>query len=197
MEKLYVVNGKIMPSDEFSYRDTYFSLTFDLKSEVGAIKKASSDYWVLITNIEGAAEMHKSQKSFGDKEAYYQHYRTFELCLERLNKISKWPVELINDDDHRNLILYYKMEESGELEFVPKSKIPVLKQLLIDNYQITPGAEFKLELYFEYLKKGNLQFAENVLNATIYKHILQLHTTRMIHEKSIIRPEDIPDFDIE
>ena len=197
MEKLFVVNGRIMPSDEFTYLDTYYSLTFDFKNEVGAIKRASGEFWVLTTTIEGAEEMHKSKTSLGDKEAYYQHYRTFELCLERLKKICKWSVEVINDDDQRNLILYYKIDEPGELGFVPKSKIPVLEQLLVDNYRITPGAEFKLELYLESLKKGKVQFVDSVLNATIYKHIMQLHTARMINEKSIIRPEDIPDFDNE
>ncbi len=76
--------------------------------------------------------------------------------------------------------------------------------LATKDFSLTPGADYKLELYMLSKEKGSIKFTDSVVNGTTFKFILDKHSERIEQlerqlesEKSIIRPEDIPDFEID
>lgn len=195
--KLYLVQGGIGNSENPDL-DFYLIMYSDLKGNWGYIGKKGKNYWKLYTIIG------KSPIVLGSSENHY-YFKNFEQCIEKLQELSGCEIEiqyiLTNEDIY---------ETDDDIKSVAGSSIyssdKSLDELInSQNWSLTPGANYKLELFLDYMNsRAKIQFSDNVINGTTFHIISNRHSARIEDlkrqieiEKYLIRPEDIPDFDIE
>ncbi|MEO8771254.1 MAG: hypothetical protein ABI402_14260 [Ferruginibacter sp.] len=198
MEKLYVLKGGLKKRENIIEEETFYLLTYDLKGNVGYIGRRSKILWRLYTIIGGG-----TIKNSNADDWRYHHFETFKECIEKLKLISKVPVEVIDNVLNESTVpINTNVQIASSYNNIPKLDESVLEQIAKMGFQITPGAVYKLELYLESLKDKPVVFARNVENATVYNSIFTCHQgrleelkARLKNEESIIRPDDIPDFE--
>ena len=197
MEKIFLVKGGLTNTPDMPIKDDFYLITKDFKTNNGYIGKRSNKLWRLYTPIG------YNNTVPGSKSNYYHHYPTFEECVEKLKQLYQSLIEIV-DNYYKEKISLAKTEmqvEYGPIGYTPWNENSALSQLFDANFTLTPGANFKLELFLESSNDEGIIFSQQVTNATTFNMIMQLHKERieklkaeLQSEMSIIRPEDIPNF---
>ena len=197
MEKIFLVKGGLANTPDNPIKDDFYLITKDFKRNHGYIGKRSDKVWRLYTPLG------YNKSVTGGKSNYYHHYPTFEECVEKLKELSQSSIDIV-DNYYREKISLSK--EEVKMEYGPRNETPwnensALTQLFDANFTLTPGANFKLELFLESSNDEGIIFSQQITNATTFNMIIQLHNERIEKlkaelqgEMSIIRPEDIPNF---
>lgn len=197
MKKLYVVKGGLAKKNEINV-NSFYLLTPNLKENVGYIGKRGKNQWRLYTVIAPP-----TQNLNGNPDYRYYHFSSFEECIIKLKEISKYPVEIIENYFKESEISIKEvtasqLKEENGLSNIPNSERSILSYFTDKKISLTPGANYKLELYLESLKDlMNLGFNSTVLNDILDRHEERIKQLRnqLQEELFIIRPEDIPDVD--
>ncbi len=213
---LYLVQGGIsrnssVNNNEVSPDKNFYVITFDFEKNFGYIGKKGKNWWKLYT-ILGRTPM-----ILGSPDNHY-HFKTFEDCVAKLEILAKVKVEIKYIDESTEIIDNSKNEDfeyskyidegSGFIHKFPSSEANVKAVLLSKDYLLTPGADYKLELFFEThfanSEKTGLKISNSVMNGLTIVNTIKNHSDRIAAlekelemERKIIRPEDIPDFKIE
>lgn len=197
MEKIFLVKGGLANTFDNPIKDDFYLITKDFKRNHGYIGKRSDKVWRLYTPLG------YNKSVTGGKSNYYHHYPTFEECVEKLKQLSQSLIEIV-DNYYKEKISLGKAEmqvEYGPVGNTPWNENSALSQLFDANFTLTPGANFKLELFLESSNDEGIIFSQQVTNATTFNMIMHLHKERieklkaeLQSEMSIIRPEDIPNF---
>ena len=194
MEKIFLVKGGFANTPDNPIKDDFFLITKDFKGNNGYIGKRSNKVWRLYTHYGSISDV---------KSSCYHHYPTFEECVQKLKELSQSSIDIV-DNYYREKISLSK--EEVKVEYGPRNETPwnensALTQLFDANFTLTPGANFKLELFLESSNDEGIIFSQQITNATTFNMIIQLHNERIEKlkaelqgEMSIIRPEDIPNF---
>lgn len=195
---VYLVQGGLNLSKDSKPDFDFFIITYDFKKNYGYIGKKGKNSWKLYTILG------KTPMVLGSPDNHY-FFKSFEDCVHQLEKLAEANVktqyiEVANDLKNETTDL--KNFGDGNLYGSDKT---INELLSTRKLVLTPGATYKLELYFEYLKRPNAApFTDYVHNGMTFHLITERHKQRikileqqLENEKYIIRPEDIPDFDIE
>lgn len=197
---VYLAQGGFNISEDSKPDFDFFIITYDFKKNYGYIGKKGKNSWKLYT-ILGRTPM-----VLGSPDNHY-YFKSFEECVQHLEKLAQAKVE----------IRYIEVENdtSSDTDFIRQigdgnlygSDKTINELIALNNLTLTPGANYKLELYLDYLKNpkpGAVKFSDFVHNGMTFHLMTERHKNRikaleeqLEAERKLIRPEDVPDFDLE
>ena len=195
---IYLVQGGLNLSEDSKPDFDFFIITYDFKKNYGYIGRKGKNSWKLYT-ILGRTPM-----VLGSPDNHY-YFKSFEDCVQQLEKLSEAEIE----------IRYIEVEneitnDSTDIRSIAGSNLygsekDISELIVSNNLTLTPGATYKLELYIEFLKRpAAVTFSDFVHNGMTFHLMTDRHKQRIKAleeqlevERKIIRPEDIPDFDVE
>ncbi|MEO8772303.1 MAG: hypothetical protein ABI402_19550 [Ferruginibacter sp.] len=195
---IYLVQGGLNLTEDSKPDFDFFIITYDFKKNYGYIGRKGKNSWKLYT-ILGRTPM-----VLGSPDNHY-HFKNFEDCVKHLKKLSNAEVQICYIETEDEAI-----PSSADLRPIGGGNLygseKTIEELIAtNNLTLTPGAEYKLELYVEFLKRpATVTFSDFVHNGMTFhlmterhKHRIKALEDQLEVERKLIRPEDIPDFDIE
>jgi len=195
---IYLVQGGLNLSEDSKTDFDFFIITYDLKKNFGYIGKKGKNTWKLYTTLG------RSPMVLGSPDNHY-YFKSFEECVQHLGKLSKSEVEIRYIKFENEII-----DSSPDIRSIGGGNLygseKTINELIVsNNLTLTPGAAYKLELYIEHLNKpAEGKFSDFVINGMTFHLMTERHKQRIKDleqqieaERKIIRPDDIPDFDIE
>jgi len=195
---IYLVQGGLNLTEDSKPDFDFFIITYDFKKNYGYIGRKGKNSWKLYT-ILGRTPM-----VLGSPDNHY-HFNNFEDCVQHLEKLSNAEVKIRyieTEDETTPPSTNIRPIGGGNLYGSEKT---IEELIATNNLTLTPGAEYKLELYVEYLKRpATVTFSDYVHNGMTFhlmterhKHRIKALEEQLKIERNLIRPEDIPDFDVE
>lgn len=191
---LYLLQGGF---DKKNPDHNFYLITYDFKRNHGYIGKKGRNSWKLYTPLYSNPQIPKP-------ESYHNYFKTFLECIEHLKKLTNDQVEIrqiepVSETENSYL---EKIDTSNQEKY--NSDKSVLELASSEQMTLTLGAEYKLELYIDFLKKKESeQLSNEFINGSTFNLITKRHKARikrledeLLNEKNIIRPEDVPDFDL-
>ena len=194
---IYLVQGGLNLSKDSKADFDFFIITYDFKKNYGYIGKKGKNSWKLYS-ILGRTPM-----VLGSPDNHY-YFKSFEDCLQQLEKLSESKIEIRYIEVENDIT-----DNSPDIRSIAGSNLygsekSIDELITSNNWTLTPGAVYKLELYLEYLNKpASVKFSDFVINGMTFHLMTERHNQRIKNleqqlevEKKIIRPDDIPDFEI-
>jgi len=195
---IYLIQGGLNLSEDSNADLDFFIITCDFKQNYGYVGKKGKNSWKLYTILGRTPMVLRSPDN-------HYYFKSFEDCVKQLSKLSESEVEIRYIEKENNL-----PDNSPDIKSIAgsslyKSEKKVLELASSKAWTLTPGAEYKLELYLESVNSNTMvKFSDIVINGTTFHIITERHEQRIKFleeqlemERKIIRPEDIPDFDPE